>query len=167
MDLRFVPLAEKHLDSIVRWLREPHVAKFWSEPPTEAEIRAKYLGKRAKNIHGYVIELDSRPIGYVQHYEAWNVGPGWWPDATPGVYGLDVMIGEPSLTGKGIGTEALRRFLRDVLAKGREVKEIIADPDPANAAAIRAFEKLGFMKVGMVPTPYGDSLLYRLSPPAA
>ncbi len=133
--------------------------KFWTESEDESEVRAKYLGKAAKNIFGYMIEKDGEWVGYIQHYEAWNVGPGWWPDAKPGTYGIDQMIGEPTLVGQGIGTESLKIFLREVLESGREVLEVIADPDPKNLSAIRVFEKVGFASVGMVPTPYGDSLL--------
>lgn len=164
---KFVPLSEPHLNLILSWLKESHIRKFWSEAENEDEVRAKYRGKAAKNIHGYMIELDGRLVGYIQHYEAWNVGPGWWPDAKPGTYGLDVMLGDPALVGKGIGTAAIREFLADLLALMRAtgekaVREVIADPDPANLGAIRAFEKVGFKQVGMVPTPYGDSLLMTL-----
>lgn len=166
MNLRFVPLEEKHLDLILHWLKEPHVKKFWRESESEAEVRAKYLGKKAKNIYGYIVELDSYPIGYIQHYEAWNVGAGWWPDSKPGTYGLDNLIGDPKMIGKGIGTQMISKFIHDLLIPMRRdtcpVQEIIADPDPANLGAIRSYEKVGFHHVGMVPTPYGESLLLKM-----
>lgn len=163
--LRFVPLAEPHLDLILTWLDEPHVKPFWTEAADREEVRAKFRGKAAKRIFGYIVELtgDGRPIAYIQHYEAWNVGPGWWPDARPGVYGLDVMIGDADLVGKGIGTEIVDRFISEILRPGREVIEVIADPDPANLGAIRAFEKCGFRRQGLVPTPYVEALLFKLT----
>jgi aminoglycoside 6'-N-acetyltransferase len=36
---------------------------------------------------------------------------------------------------------------------------IVTDPDPANTRAIRAYEKAGFEKAGMVDTPDGPALL--------
>jgi RimJ/RimL family protein N-acetyltransferase len=165
MNLRFIALAPPHIDQILAWLREPHVRKFWTESADETEIRTKFLGKAAKNIHGFLIELDGASVGYVQHYEAWNVGPGWWPDAKPGTYGLDILVGNPARLNRGIGTEALRRFIADILSQGRKVKEVIVDPDPANLSSIRMFEKAGFTRVGMVPTPYGDALLLTLFGP--
>lgn len=173
--LRFVPLAENHLDLILHWLKEPHVKPFWTESADPEEVRAKFRGKAAKRIFGFVVEqlveqLDepsgsgaARPIAYIQHYEAWNVGPGWWPDARPGVYGLDLMVGPPDLVGKGLGTEIVDRFISEILRPGREVIEVIADPDPANLSAIRAFEKCGFRRQGLVPTPYGEALLFKLT----
>ena len=38
-------------------------------------------------------------------------------------------------------------------------KEIITDPDPANARAIRAYEKAGFSQTGEIVTPGGVALL--------
>jgi len=43
------------------------------------------------------------------------------------------------------------------LAQG--APRIVTDPDPANARAIRAYEKAGFRKMGMVDTPDGPALL--------
>ncbi len=164
MNIRFIPLEETHMDLILSWLKTPHVKKFWSESEIESEVRAKYLGKKAKNIHGFMVELNGRIIGYIQHYEAWNVGAGWWPDAKPGTYGLDQMIGEEKLLNQGIGTEMVRKFIHELLMGSRGVKEVIADPDPANIGAIRSYEKVGFKQVGMVPTPYGESLLMTYRP---
>ena len=104
MNIHFIRLEEKHLDLIWKWLKEPHVKKFWSEPEKEEDFRAKYLGKKSKNIHGYMAELDGALIGYIQHYEAWNVGAGWWPNAKPGTYGLDNLIGDAKLLNKGIAS---------------------------------------------------------------
>jgi aminoglycoside 6'-N-acetyltransferase len=36
---------------------------------------------------------------------------------------------------------------------------VLTDPAPTNERAIRAYEKAGFTKVGMVETPEGQSLL--------
>ena len=41
---------------------------------------------------------------------------------------------------------------------------IVTDPDPANARAIRAYEKAGFEKAGMVDTPDGPALLMVRNP---
>jgi RimJ/RimL family protein N-acetyltransferase len=39
------------------------------------------------------------------------------------------------------------------------VTKIQIDPDPANARAIRCYEKVGFERVGIVETPDGLALL--------
>jgi aminoglycoside 6'-N-acetyltransferase len=36
---------------------------------------------------------------------------------------------------------------------------VVTDPDPENARAIRAYEKAGFEKRGLVETPDGRALL--------
>ena len=65
-------------------------------------------------------------------------------DATAGV---DILIGEEELTGQGLGTEILRRFVDEVVFARGETVACIADPALANIASVRAFEKAGFRMV--------------------
>jgi aminoglycoside 6'-N-acetyltransferase len=49
-----------------------------------------------------------------------------------------------------------------LLASG--APRVITDPDPANARAIRAYEKAGFVRDRMVDTPDGIALLMVRNP---
>lgn len=61
--------------------------------------------------------------------------------------GTDILIGEEKLTGQGLGTEILRRFVVDVVFARPETTRCVADPDVENVASVRAFEKAGFVRI--------------------
>jgi RimJ/RimL family protein N-acetyltransferase len=46
------------------------------------------------------------------------------------------------------------------------VTKVQTDPAPTNARAIRAYEKAGFRRIGIVPTPDGDAMLMLVPRPA-
>jgi len=71
--------------------------------------------------------------------------------------GIDQFIGEGDMVGRGHGSAFIRAFTDTLLAAG--TPRVITDPDPANARAIRAYEKAGFRKQHEVDTPDGRSLL--------
>lgn len=61
--------------------------------------------------------------------------------------GIDLFL-DPALHGRGLGTEAVRRVVRHLI-DDRGHHRITIDPAAANAAAIRAYEKVGFRPVGV------------------
>jgi RimJ/RimL family protein N-acetyltransferase len=65
----------------------------------------------------------------------------------PGVAGIDLFIAEEALTGQGLGTEVIRRFVHDVVFARLDLTACVADPESANVASLRAFEKAGFRRV--------------------
>jgi aminoglycoside 6'-N-acetyltransferase len=74
-----------------------------------------------------------------------------------GARGIDQFIGDPDMIGRGHGSAFIRYFADGLLTAG--TPRVLTDPDPANARAIRAYEKAGFRSEGMVDTPDGLSLL--------
>jgi aminoglycoside 6'-N-acetyltransferase len=58
---------------------------------------------------------------------------------------------------QGHGSAFIRAFIDRLLAAG--APRVITDPDPANARAIRAYEKAGFRRDRLVDTPDGVALL--------
>lgn len=161
--IEFISLASDHIPLLRQWLKEPHVAEFWQEPEDEAEFREKFLRKlRERSVKPFVIEVDGKPVGYIQSYEANKLGGGWWPNEKPGVHGIDQFIGDPSLVGRGLGTRVIDKFLQQLFTD-LSVMEVITDPDPKNGRAIRAYEKVGFVKEGEITTPGDKALLLRIS----
>ena len=58
---------------------------------------------------------------------------------------------------RGHGSAFIRAFIDACWRNG--APRVITDPDPANARAVRAYEKAGFEKVDLVDTPDGTALL--------
>jgi RimJ/RimL family protein N-acetyltransferase len=150
LGLSFRPMAPDDLRLLHEWLQRPHVRRWWSEHETSGEVVEHYLpaieGRDPTEL--YFALLDGEPIGFIQTYLVAD-----YPEyaalvaAEDGAAGVDLFIGEPELVGKGIGTEMLRRFVSEVVFAKPSVRWCIADPDAANVASVRAFEKAGFRVV--------------------
>jgi aminoglycoside 6'-N-acetyltransferase len=143
------------------WLRREHVRRWWDEHESYEDVARHFLpsieGRRPVDL--YLILLDGRPVGFIQTYlvadhpeTAALVGLG------AGVAGVDLFIGEEKLTGKGLGSEVLRVFVRDIVFAEPATSACIADPDVRNAASLRAFEKAGFRRVGEFLDPEDGEL---------
>ena len=140
------------LPLIARWLALPHVREWWGDPVEQYALVSGDLTEPAMD--QYLVETGGRTFAYLQCYDltAWNSGFGVQPEGTRGI---DLFIGEPSMLGHG--SAFISRFVRDLLRQG--LPRIVTDPDPANARAIRAYEKAGFTKDRIVVTPEGPTLL--------
>jgi len=75
----------------------------------------------------------------------------------PGTRGIDQFIGEADMLGCGHGSAFIRAFVEGLLSDG--TPRVLTDPDPANARAVRAYEKAGFRRQREVDTPDGRALL--------
>ena len=86
------------------------------------------------------IEVDGRVAGLIQFYEE--------PMPRYRHASIDLFL-DPRLHGRGLGTEAVRRIVRHLI-EDRGHHRITIDPSASNAAAIRAYEKAGFRRVGVM-----------------
>lgn len=145
--IRFRLLTPDDLRLLHEWLQRPHVKQWWSERETYEDVVEHYLpaieGKRPTDL--YLAQLDERPIAFVQTYlvsdhpeYAELVGEG------DGVAGMDLFIADAGLTGRGLGSELIRRFVDEIVFARPGTVSCIADPDARNVASVRAFEKAGF-----------------------
>ena len=137
-----------------RWLAMPHVTEWWGDAGEQYELVRGDLEHPAMD--QYIVATDGRPFAYLQCYDltAWHSGFGTQP---LGARGIDQFIGEPDMVGHGHGSALIRAFIDGRLAAG--MPRAVTDPDPANARAIRAYEKAGFRRDRMVDTPDGLALL--------
>ena len=152
---QFRPMTPADLPLVLRWLNQPHVVQWWGDTHEQFELVSGDLEVEAMD--QFIVATDDRPFAYIQCYD-----PMVWPDNGLGEHpmgtrGIDQFIGEPSMVDRGHGSAFIRAFIERVLAAG--APRVITDPDPANARAIRAYEKAGFEKVDLVDTPDGIALL--------
>ena len=137
------------------WLAMPEVVEWWGDPDEQFELIREDLESLAMD--QFIIAVDDRPFAYLQCYD-----PTAWPENglgshPSGTRGIDQFIGDPNMIGHGHGSAFIRQFTNGLLTAG--TPRVLTDPDPANARAIRAYEKAGFLTEGLVDTPDGLSLL--------
>ena len=149
----FRPMTMHDMPLIRRWLDEPHVAEWWHDPET-----LEFVGGDLDHpdLAQFIVSMDGRPFAYLQCYRLgeWHVSFGPQPE---GARGLDQFIGESDMLGRGHGSAFVRAFIDRLFACG--VPRIVIDPSPANARAIRAYEKAGFVPQHVIVTPDGPALL--------
>ena len=147
-------MTAEDLPLMKRWLAMPHVTEWWGDAGEQYQLVSDDLEHPAMD--QYIVATDGRPFAYLQCYDltAWNSGFGTQP---LGARGIDQFIGEPDMIGHGHGSAFIRAFIDGRLAAG--MPRAVTDPDPANARAVRAYEKAGFRRDRMVDTPDGPALL--------
>jgi RimJ/RimL family protein N-acetyltransferase len=138
---------------MVTWRNSPHVREHWDydlPPLTLDSAIAEYREDTAVDARSIacMIELDARPIGFCQFY-SWDAyaaelresgveaQPGWW--------GIDILIGDPDVINRGIGTKAVR-LLVDHLRTERVAVAVALLTTIDNHRAIRTYEKAGLVK---------------------
>jgi len=135
------PLAARDEQDLLRIHREPEVVRWWDEPepgfPWSDDREATRL----------TIELDGAVAGLIQFCE----------ELTPKYRhaSMDLFL-DPALHGRGLGTAAVR-LLAEHLTRARGHHRITIDPAASNLAAIRAYEKAGFRRVGVMRRYERDS----------
>jgi aminoglycoside 6'-N-acetyltransferase len=143
------------LPLVRRWLGAPHVTRWWGEPDEQFDLVSGDLDQLAMD--QFIVARGDRPFAYMQCYDptAWNgSGLGSQP---AGTRGIDQFIGETDMLDCGHGSAFIRVFIDRLLSTG--TPRVVTDPDPANARAIRAYEKAGFQKDRLVDTVDGQALL--------
>jgi aminoglycoside 6'-N-acetyltransferase len=151
----FQPMSAGDLPLVRRWLMTPHVRQWWGDGNEQFTLVAGDLGEKA--MEQFIVNLDGRALAYLQCYD-----PTHWPhhglgDHPAGTRGIDQFIGDADMVGCGHGSAFIRKFIEGLIAAG--TPRVLTDPDPANARAIRAYEKAGFVKDKLVDTPAGPALL--------
>lgn len=144
---------EEEYQRMYTWLLKPEVKEWYfdEDAQTYEAVREKYDMQSLKDeyVTSTIIEYEGKPIGYLQFYETQNEKE--YPYSVPlleepGVWGIDLFIGETDFIGKGIGPKVIAMII-EYLKKEKHVRTIIIDPDIKNERAIKAYEKAGFQKV--------------------
>jgi aminoglycoside 6'-N-acetyltransferase len=112
----------------------PEVARWWGPPQDDFPLGDE------DEVTRLTIEVGGAVAGMVQFGE--EVDPKYRHAS------IDLFL-DPALHGRGIGTEVVRRVVRQLIDE-RGHHRITIDPAADNAAAIRAYEKVGFRPVGVM-----------------
>jgi RimJ/RimL family protein N-acetyltransferase len=159
---RFEPFTEADRPLLLDWLSRPHVSEWWEGPYDADRVQAEFPDPDPK-VAQYLAHHGGRPVGFIQSYVVAGAGGGWWEgERDPGARGIDQFLADAADLGKGLGTRMIAAFVARLFADPA-VTKIQIDPDPANARAIRCYEKVGFECVGLVETPDGPALLMTLA----
>ena len=136
---------------LARWLAEPHVARWWNHEYTaeavERDFGASVDGDEPSEDH--LVLLNEEPIGLIQ-YCRYADYPEYLDELRPlldmpeEAVSIDYLIGEPTLTGRGIGTAMLVAFVNHVWQVNPTTTCIIVPVCAANEASRRALQSAGF-----------------------
>jgi RimJ/RimL family protein N-acetyltransferase len=161
--ISFIPVEAAHYPLLRKWLGEPHMQEWWGEPDEELGfIRDMVEGR--DTTRPFLIVLDGTPVGYAQYWfighhqnAEWVADHPWLAELPPDTVGVDLSIGDATQLSQGIGSAALKSVVTELRRQG--YTNIIIDPDPTNARAVRAYAKAGFWPIPHLQGRTGDVLI--------
>ena len=130
-------------------------------PATEADVPVLVAIRRTPEVHArwrggedLASEIrddltDAETVIYAIEYESAVVGAIQWSAETDPDYrhaSIDIYL-DPAVRNQGLGPDAVRTLARHLIVD-RGHHRLVIDPAVDNAAAIRAYEKVGFLPVG-------------------
>jgi len=144
------------LDSVRRWLAQPHVARWWPHPECALRSITRHLSEPA--IACLILTMNGRGVGYLQvydpHHAPGRAGDGQTPrhpyqDQPRGTRGIDLFIGEASFIGQGHGPRFIRRGSTTSSMRAHRVRW--QTPIPPTYAALPPF-------AAPVSAPWGNEI---------
>jgi len=154
--ISFRKLTEDDIDVLLKWRNYPHVAKWWDGETTREKLKVKMIPRirGKKPVTPYIIQYDGIDIGYIQTYMLCDYSDyEELVAAGEGAAGIDLYIGEPEYIKRGIGPEAIRKFLREIVFASDETTCCVVGPEPLNVSAIKAYRKAGFEYFRTIKVP--------------
>jgi RimJ/RimL family protein N-acetyltransferase len=148
LSFRVVEVGDLRL--VHEWLQREHVRRWWRQRESYEQVLDSYLpaieGRDPTDL--YLVLLNGREIGFIETYLLVDY-PGYAAliGAGEGTAGVDLFIADSALTGRGIGSETLRRFVSQIVFARETTRRCVAGPEVANVASVRALENAGFRMV--------------------
>ena len=133
-DVELRPLAPRDAAELRRIRATPEVQRWWGD------VEDDFPDADEPDVTRYTVLVDGAVAGMVQTAEE--------EEPRYRSAGIDLFL-DPAVHGRGVGTEVVRRVV-DHLIRERGHHRITIDPAAANAAAIRAYGKVGFKPVGIM-----------------
>lgn len=115
-------------------------------------IKQEFWVKNQKQC--YIVSYESKPVGYIQKYKIKDYPENaQYVKSEDQASGVDLFIGEPNFIGRGLVSMMLKKFLKEIIFTQEGIDTCVIDPQPDNARAIRAYEKVGFKFVRVLQKP--------------
>jgi aminoglycoside 6'-N-acetyltransferase len=158
--IRFRPLAECDLPTLVDWFAEPEIAMWWNQPAEIDSVRAKYLPRieQREPTQMWIAEIDEDAAGLLQSYLHVDYPEHDQCVGIAEAVGIDYLIAGLH-RGRGRGRLVLHAFADWTLAQYPDAATCVATPAQGNQASWRALEHAGFARVGECQPP-GEPLAY-------
>lgn len=167
IDFRNLQIGDLHL--MYKWLNTDFVIQWYEKRPVPlSDIEIKYIPRirGEKPVRCFLILFEGDPIGYIQTYRISD-----FPEYAEHVNidenstGLDLFIGEADYIHKGLGKYIIIKFLEEMVFGATDSVSCIIGPEPKNIAAIRAYEKAGFIytKTIQIPDENESEYIMRIS----
>jgi len=142
------PMRKEDLPVVLRWWNDPEVMYYANDNPNPCkslqELEEEFEKEKSEWLESmarFVIETkDGTLIG--------NIMYRWYRPDIRSVY-TGIFIGEKEYWGHGYGTEAIKLFLR-YLFVDKGLHKVAVTVSDFNKRAIRAYEKCGFRKDGVL-----------------
>lgn len=143
--IEFEPLRKDDLPLVRDWLEREHVRRWWRDSLDQSIAEYEQAIDGLDPTDHYVIVVDGRPVGMIETYLV-SDHPDWEEivQVGEGAAGVDLLIGEEELTGRGLGPQVLEAFMSDVVFANPGTHACVAAVDEENRRSWRAFEKAGF-----------------------
>ena len=157
MKIKFEKVTGAHLDTIFRWLAEPHIMEFWDNTEAHKDDIVNFAeGRKTPSSYAngqyvyWIASLEDEPFAMlmtIQETHKEDIGEEKLKrlSKTGHTYGLDYMIGNSKFFGKGYGYQTLSDFI-DYFREFFDPKAdaFIIDPASDNPKAKHVYMKAGF-----------------------
>lgn len=147
------------LPLLCRWDEQPHVIA--SDPNDDWQWETE-LARTPDWREQLIIEVDGRPIGFVEIIDPAREEAHYWGDCGTGLRAIDIWLGEAADLGKGYGSQAMGLALARCFADA-SVNAVVIDPLAGNTRAHRFYERLGFRFLAHRRFAADDCRVYRLT----
>ncbi|WP_026876558.1 GNAT family N-acetyltransferase [Jiangella gansuensis] len=153
-DLRFRRTRRGDLPLIQRWLRIPHVDRYWSHDTSDEAIERDFAGsfEGTEPSEDFIVDVRGTPVGFIQRCRIFDYEAGHRElielTEVPGdALTIDYFIGDPGLLGRGLGTLLIREFSRRCWRDHPDASAIIVPVAVGNVASWAALRSAGYVHV--------------------
>ena len=139
---------------LASWLAEPHVARWWNHEFSPEAVERDFgpVADGDESSEDHLVLLGDRPIGLIQ-YSRYEDYPAYVEELSPllsvpdGAVAIDYLIGDPELTGQGLGAAMIASFADHIWSVNPQASCIIVPVSSANQASWGALLRAGFRVV--------------------